>query len=121
MNALLLIAHGSRNQKANQEIDALAQNVAHFCDEQFQLVQHAFLEFAEPDIVGGVGKCVERGATRVTVVPYFLTAGNHVVRDIPEEIEQVRAAHADIEIELSPHVGAMDIMASLVARCARAA
>lgn len=121
MNALLLIAHGSRNGAANQEIDALAQNVASFCGDQFHVVQHAFLEFAEPDIVGGVHQCAERGATLVTVVPYFLTAGNHVVRDIPEEIEQVRAAHPDIEIELSPHVGAMEIMASLVAKCAKAA
>ena len=121
MNALLLIAHGSRNPAANQEIDQLAQNVASFCSDHFDLVQHAYLEFAKPDIADGVSRCVARGSTHVTVVPYFLTAGNHVVRDIPEEIQLARAAHVDVDIELSPHVGAMEIMASLVAKCAKAA
>ena len=118
MNALLLIAHGSRNTAANREIDQLALNVADCCGGSFHAVQHAFLEFAEPDIVDGVRQCVDRGATRVTVVPYFLTAGKHVVRDIPEQLDIARAAHADVDIDLSPHVGALDVMASLVAQCA---
>ena len=121
MNALLLIAHGSRNTEANQEIDQLARGVARYCSDQFDFVQHAYLEFADPDIAQGIQHCADKGAMSVTVIPYFLTAGNHVLRDIPAQIDLARITHAGMSIELSAHIGAMEVMASLVAQCAKAA
>jgi sirohydrochlorin ferrochelatase len=41
----------------------------------------------EPTIPQGARRCVEQGATRVSLLPYFLSAGAHVV----EDLERIRA------------------------------
>ena len=39
------------------------------------------------------------GAKRVTVLPYFLSAGVHINRDIPGEIEKASQNHPNLEIK----------------------
>ena len=48
----------------------------------------AFLGFAEPSIINAIDKCSEIGAENVTVLPYFLSAGVHITRDILSEINK---------------------------------
>lgn len=105
MQALLLIAHGSRREASNAEVRDLAKKLAHVAGDSYELVAAAFLELAEPDIPGGVDQCVAAGATQVTVVPYFLSAGRHVVKDIPEELEKARREHSDIPIQQCDYLG----------------
>ena len=88
MHALLLIAHGSRREASNQEVRELADEFERLVGDRFERVVPAFLELAEPDIPTGVDLCVEAGATSVTAVPYFLSAGRHVASDIPAELEK---------------------------------
>ena len=121
MKALLLIAHGSRAASANEEIGRLAERVDASCGGDYAAVVAAFLEMAEPNIHQGVARCVELGADEITVVPYFLAAGRHVMRDIPAEIECARAGHPQIRIEIGGYVGASDAMPELVVASARAA
>ena len=119
MKYLLLIAHGSRRQSANEEISALAERVAGLASDEFDGVVTAFLELASPDIHQGVTRCVELGARHIVVVPYFLAGGNHVSKDIPAEIECARAGLPQaVDIEISPYLGASDAMAKLVLDCA---
>ena len=40
------------------------------------------------------------------MLPYFLSAGRHVVTDIPAEIEVVRKEFPDVDIVLAPYLGA---------------
>jgi len=105
MQALLLIAHGSRRAASNDEVRDLAKKLAHVAGDRYELVAPAFLELAEPDIPGGVDQCVAAGASRVIVVPYFLSAGRHVATDIPNELEKARQAHPDIPIQQSDYLG----------------
>ena len=119
MKVMLVVAHGSRNAAANQEIEHLARRVQDLCNGEFAAVVPAFLEFAEPGIQQGVARCIGLGASEIVVVPYFLAAGNHVKRDIPGEIACARAGHPDISIELAPYVGGSDAMAELVLHCSR--
>ncbi len=93
MQALLLIAHGSRREASNQEVRDLAKRLSQAAGKHLDLVVPAFLELAEPDIPRGVDRCVEAGATSVKVVPYFLSAGRHVATDIPDELEKARRQH----------------------------
>lgn len=105
MQALLLIAHGSRREASNQEVRDLAERLAQVAGEHFDLVVPAFLELAEPDIPGGVDRCVEAGATSVKAVPYFLSAGRHVATDIPNELDKARRQHAHVAIQQSDYLG----------------
>ena len=49
-------------------------------------------------------------------MPYFLSAGRHVVRDIPAEVDVVRAEYPDIIITLAPYLGAAPELAGLMLR-----
>jgi sirohydrochlorin ferrochelatase len=120
MKYLLLIAHGSRRQSANDEIIHLAERVAALENNDFDGVVTAFLEMADPNIHEGVARCVEQGASHIVVVPYFLAGGNHVSKDIPAEIECARAGLSQqVEIEISQYLGASAAMAGLVLDCSR--
>lgn len=114
MNALLIVAHGSRVEESNQEIRVLAEQVAQIDNTGFGAVQCAFLELAAPSIVEGLTMLVEQGASRVCVMPYFLSRGKHVQRDVPSEVAIVRDRHPGIDIVISPYIGLADQMPSLV-------
>lgn len=105
MHALLLIAHGSRREASNQEVRELAARLEQIAGDRFDRVIPAFLELAEPDIPSGVDLCVESGATAVTAVPYFLSAGRHVASDIPAELEKARLKHPALTVHLSDYLG----------------
>jgi len=119
MKVLLLIAHGSRKQAANDEICRLAQQVEALAGNDYAAVVAAFLECAEPSIQQGVERCVELGASEIVAVPYFLAAGKHVAHDIPGELAGARTAYPELSIELSQYVGHNEAMPDLVLRCSR--
>lgn len=121
MKVLLLIAHGSRKQSANDEIIKLAVRVQALCGNEYAEVVAAFLECAEPSIQQGVDRCVGLGATEVVAVPYFLAAGKHVASDIPGELANAGASHPQLSIEMSQYVGDNEAMPELVLRCSKQA
>ncbi|BAO45352.1 sirohydrochlorin chelatase [Thiolapillus brandeum] len=106
MNALLVVAHGSRRETSNEEVRKLCRRIEQeAAGEEFFLVRAGFLELAEPSIPEGIGQCVEAGADRVVVLPYFLSAGRHVSEDIPAEVEEARRLHPKASIVLAPYLG----------------
>jgi len=119
MKALMLIAHGSRKQAANDEVSRLAQQISQLEDSEYGAVVPAFLEFAEPDIHQGVDRCVELGADTIIAMPYFLAAGRHVAEDIPREIECARAGNPQVSIEISQYLGESEAMARLIVQCSQ--
>lgn len=106
MHSLLLIAHGSRRPASNDEVRELANKVKAIAGEQFSNVSSAFLELAEPDIPAGIGRCIAEGASEITIVPYFLSAGRHVAEDIPRVVNTAVMQHSNVKINLLPHIGA---------------
>ncbi len=117
MKVLMLIAHGSRKQAANDEVSRLAEQISTLKDSEYDAVVPTFLEFAEPDIRQGVDRCVELGADTIVAMPYFLAAGRHVAEDIPKKIECARAGNPQVNIEISQYLGESEAMAGLVVWC----
>jgi sirohydrochlorin ferrochelatase len=107
MKALLLVAHGSRREASNDEVRDLTRHLQKVSDG-FQHVACAFLELAEPSIPDGLRAAIVAGANEVVVLPYFLSAGRHVVTDIPAEVAVVQAEHPDVPIRVAPYLGAAD-------------
>ena len=114
MKALLLVAHGSRRQQSNEEVDKLADMLRERCAEEYQIVHSAFLELADTLIPDGIRRCAAEGATEIVVLPYFLNSGRHVVTDIPEEVDSVRDELPGVEIKLASHLGASSVMLDLL-------
>jgi sirohydrochlorin ferrochelatase len=118
LKILLLVAHGSRQVAANQAIRELAAQVESASDSEYGAVVAAFLEFAEPDIASGIDHCAKLGATNIAVIPYFLSAGAHVNRDIPEQLQAASLRYPQIGLTVAPHFGAMEGMVDAVIKCA---
>ncbi len=116
MKALLIIAHGSRRETANEEVRELARMVE--LKKEYGFVTAAFLEISEDTIERGVAKCVVNGANSILVFPYFLNSGVHVVTDIPQIVDKLRIKYPDVVITLSPHLGASAMMPDLIVQTA---
>ena len=86
MKALLIVAHGSRRETSNEEVRQITRQVSEIAGDNFGLVTSGFLELVDPSIPDGIQQCIDAGATEVVVLPYFLSAGRHVVEDIPAEV-----------------------------------
>lgn len=106
MKALLLVAHGSRRAESNDEVRQLAAQLGQMAQGRFDSVTPAFLELAEPSIPDGLRAAIKAGADEVVVLPYFLSAGRHVINDIPGEVDSVRAEYPDVAINLVSYLGA---------------
>jgi sirohydrochlorin ferrochelatase len=112
--AVLLIAHGSRNAAANDDLHRLA---ARFAEAgKYPIVEPSFLELAEPDIQAGGDRCVAKGATRVLMVPYFLSAGVHLLRDLTAAREALSLRHARVAFRLGQALGPDPLLDRLVTR-----
>lgn len=113
-NALIIVAHGSRKVSSNSEVILLGENVKPLVDAQYDVVKTAFLEFAEPSLEESIIACVEAGVRHIVILPYFLASGNHVTRDIPAVVEQMKIMHPKVKIELKEHLGSAAGMATLL-------
>jgi len=111
--AVLLIAHGSRHAPANEDLHRMAGRMAGL--GEYPIVEPAFLELAEPAIGPGGDRCVERGATRVLMVPYFLSAGVHLVRDLTAARDDLKRRHPGVDFRLGPPLGPDPLLERLVA------
>ena len=120
MKALLLIAHGSSRKQSNEEVVMLAERLRRNCSEQYSMIHASFLELAETLIPDGIKKCVDDGATSIIVLPYFLNSGHHVIKDIPNIVNDTKPHYPDVEIKIAPHLGASPLMVDLLIDSANA-
>jgi sirohydrochlorin ferrochelatase len=111
--AVLLIAHGSRESAANDDLHALAERLAALSEHP--IVVACFLELADPDIPTGGERCVARGAQRVLMIPYFLSAGVHLRRDLTAARKELEGRYPDVEFRLGPALGPHPLLDALVA------
>ncbi len=115
MEKILIVGHGSPKKTANniQHVAGLLHNLIHpECDDN--CVSVAYLQFAQPDILQGIAECVQKGAKKVIVHPYFLSNGMHVSSDIPEIIKDAEKKYPDVEFVYTEPLGVHDKMAQVV-------
>jgi len=77
---IVVFGHGSPVASANDAVRAIAERAA--AEGGWSLFETAFLE-ADPRLSEAVGKLVSLGAEDILVLPYFLTLGLHLHRDLP--------------------------------------
>ena len=111
---LIVFAHGSSVESANQAVRAVSASLA--ARGGYTSVETAFLEGGKPDLATAVESLLAGGASRVAVLPYFLTVGLHLKRDLPNLIAEVRAMHPELQISTAPpldgHPALVDILLS---------
>jgi len=99
--AVLLVGHGSRREKSNEQVRELAVEL----EGRLGIpVDAGFLELAEPAIdeaIAGLAGAV----SEVSVVHLSLFAASHVKNDVPLAVEQAREAHPELTINNGAHLG----------------
>jgi sirohydrochlorin ferrochelatase len=118
MTGFIVFAHGSRIESANQAVcDVAAQMAA----SGQHVVEAAFLELGAPDLAGATALLIARGAKCIVVIPYFLTLGTHMQRDLPRLAKAASKVHGDIEIQITaPLDGHPALVQALLDRASQA-
>ena len=99
MTGYIVFGHGSRVESANESVRRVAERMAR---DGGHAVEPAFLELGEPDLSGAVDRLVQRGAAHIIVIPYFLTLGTHLQRDLPKLVEEAAGRHEAVSIRVTP-------------------
>ncbi|MHB8844988.1 MAG: precorrin-8X methylmutase [Nitrospirota bacterium] len=112
---ILLLGHGSPKKGANnlERVGKMLHGMMHAgCAED--CVRIAYLQFAEPGIMESIKKCVEQGAKKVILHPFFLSAGMHVTKDIPGLIEEARVLYPGVKFIYTEPLGVHEKLAQIV-------
>jgi sirohydrochlorin ferrochelatase len=117
--ALLLMAHGSRRPEANQDLLFVAEEMAK--RGEYPIVEVSYLELAAPTIAEGGAACVEKGATIVTMLPYFLSPGVHVRDDMTEAQRELSQRFPEVEFRLAEPLGRHPLLLNVLEQRAREA
>ena len=107
-----MFAHGSRLEPANAAVRSVARQLA--AAGRFEAVEAAFLELGQPSLQGAVEALMAQGVCDILVVPYFLTLGIHLERDLPRIINQIASTVGGVTIRATPpldgHPALVDVL-----------
>ena len=96
MIAFIVFAHGSSVESANDAVRAVANEAARRAG--WALFETAFLGGGSPSLPDAARNLASAGANEIVVIPYFLTSGLHLDRDLPELLAQIRRGHPQISV-----------------------
>lgn len=112
---IILIGHGSPKKDANN-IDIIGKllhgKIHPECGNN--CVRAAYLQFAEPDIMGAIKDCVKSGDERIIIHPYFLYSGMHVTKDIPAAIKEAKELYPEVEFIYTEPLGVHEKLLQVV-------
>jgi sirohydrochlorin cobaltochelatase len=139
-DGIVLFAHGSRDPLWRGPIEAVAQRIR--TDHPSQPVACAYLELCEPSLPDAVAQMLSSinpvtsnttksianypilaggeglKSLKIRIVPMFLGMGKHAREDLPELATQLRAAHPQVEFEITATVGEDERVTQLLAELA---
>jgi sirohydrochlorin ferrochelatase len=117
MKAILYIGHGTRSKKGAEEAKTFIEKVMNRVNISIQ--ELSFLELTDPLIEEGFQRCVERGATDITVVPLFLLAAGHIKQDIPDALSSLKVKYPQIQVNVRDPFGVQGLILDGVAELIR--
>uniref|UniRef100_A0A0E0JYR7 Uncharacterized protein n=1 Tax=Oryza punctata TaxID=4537 RepID=A0A0E0JYR7_ORYPU len=111
-DGVIIVDHGSRREESNLMLNDF---VAMFrVRTGYKIVEPAHMELAEPAIKDAFGKCVQQGASRVIVSPYFLSPGRHWKQDIPALAAEASKEHSNIPYIVTAPLGLHELMVDVM-------
>ncbi|MFL6098784.1 MAG: sirohydrochlorin chelatase [Actinomycetales bacterium] len=110
-DAVLLVAHGSRDPRAAATVTGLVAAVrgrlrARPGNEAGRaLVRVAYLDFTEPSVGQALTELAADGASQIRVVPMLFTPGYHLQVDLPSAVAEVRAGLPWLQVSVAEPLG----------------
>jgi sirohydrochlorin ferrochelatase len=91
----VIFAHGSPIESANEAVRTIAAQA------ELPLYETAFLDSSPPTLADAVATLAQRGATKIVVIPYFLTLGMHLQRDLPALVTALEQKTPGLQIRVT--------------------
>ena len=113
MNALILVAHGSKKDLSNKEFVKLVDEIRNK-DKSFSKIQAAFLELATPSIQAACKEMIFKKMSKIYFYPYFLNTGKHVGIDLPNIIKELKESNPSVEFILLEHFGKSNKISDII-------
>jgi sirohydrochlorin ferrochelatase len=113
-SGIIIVDHGSRRTESNEMLERVAQLFGERFAEQYSIVEPAHMELAEPSIASAYARCVERGAERIVVAPFFLGPGKHWTQDIPNLTAAAALQFPRTRYHVAPTLGIDDLILELL-------
>ena len=107
VKVLIIAAHGSRRKESAMEVAALAKKLNRNESHAFDRVDHGFLQFSAPQLIDVIDRAVNDGAKQIIVFPLFISAGSHILTDIPEMVSRAGETYPDVEFSITRHLGVL--------------
>jgi sirohydrochlorin ferrochelatase len=113
MKGILILAHGSREKETENTFHKIFDMVK----DRFpnMPIEMAYMQFCDATIEKGLDKLIEKGATEIKIVPYFLFDGVHIREDIPAAIKNYLGKRQEIKVTLAGTLGADERLADILA------
>ncbi|KAF8068138.1 hypothetical protein N665_1150s0011 [Sinapis alba] len=111
-DGIIIVDHGSRRRESNLMLEEF---VKMFKDNTgYPIVEPAHMELAEPSIKSAFSLCVQQGAKRVVVSPFFLFPGRHWHQDIPALTADAAKEFSDISYLITAPLGLHNLLIDVV-------
>lgn len=114
--SIILFAHGSRDPLWRMPVEAVAADIR--ARQPDTSVRCAYLELCTPSLPDAAADLIANGARQVRIFPLFFGVGKHAREDLPLLIDQIKAAHPGVVIELLPAAGEYPQLTALMAEIA---
>ena len=103
MQAVIILGHGSRVPQAAKDM----QKIAALLKEKYDLEMVEICQMSRlgPHYPETLDRCVEKGATEVIVIPYFLNKGLHIHLDIPEMMKEGAEKYPQVKMIFGRRLG----------------
>ncbi len=116
--ALLLAAHGTRDQAGVAAFHALAGRVGELAGRDGTRVAGGFIELSAPPLRDAVATLVNGTPARMVAVPLTLSAAGHAKGDIPAALARERTRHPGLSWTyarpLGPHPALLELLATRI-------
>ncbi|XP_010670852.2 sirohydrochlorin ferrochelatase, chloroplastic [Beta vulgaris subsp. vulgaris] len=111
-DGVIIVDHGSRRKESNI---LLNEFVLMFKSRTgYPIVEPAHMELAEPSIKDAFDLCVQQGANRVIISPFFLFPGRHWHQDIPVLAGAAALEHPGINYLVTAPLGLHELLVDVV-------
>ncbi len=110
---VIVLAHGSKVKTGNEGLFSIVEMLRKM--GKWDMVEAGFLQLAKPGLTEVVEDLAGRGTERIVIMPLLLFSGNHVLKDIPEEIDIERKKFPDVEFCYAKNIGADERIALIAA------
>lgn len=119
MQAVILFSHGSTLCGAGENLKHLTQRLE--SEGMAPIVEVGFLNYSEPSFEAAFEKCVARGATQITIAPYFLVAGYFVKVSLPPKIAAMSQQFPEVGVVVADALKDHEKLAPALLACAERA